>query len=204
MKTECIKCNFNKMVRRNEHIVLLRIKPDLIRNEELSLRRVMSLWNEELYLLEELSLRDEELCPLGRNISFEFNSCFNFQESFRSLYKELFGENVYKEVEEELSENCIFYQRLYKNLSFLFHLLLKFIFVMKYILMIKKCLRVLIFAVCDQSFIKMIEFEKDVIRRITLKWLKWRSASVVLYDPRKPMKLKDKILWNGYKIFYAL
>jgi len=34
-----------------------------------------------------------------------------FQESFRSLYKKLFGENV---GEEELSENCIFHKRLNK------------------------------------------------------------------------------------------
>ena len=37
-----------------------------------------------------------------------------FQESFRSLYKELFGENVYKKVKEELNENCILHKRLYK------------------------------------------------------------------------------------------
>jgi len=35
-------------------------------------------------------------------------------ESFKSLYKELFGENVCKEVEKELSENCISHKRLNK------------------------------------------------------------------------------------------
>ena len=53
-----------------------------------------------------------------------------FQGSFRSLYKESLGENACMEVEEELSENYIFYQRLYKNLSLLFHLPLPSIFLL--------------------------------------------------------------------------
>ena len=56
------------------------------------------------------------------------NSKVLFQESFRSLYKELFGENVCKKV-EELSENCIFHKKLNK-ISLLFPLLLKFIFLL--------------------------------------------------------------------------
>ena len=53
-----------------------------------------------------------------------------FQESFRSLYTELLGENEYKEVEEELSENCIFHKRLNKFIIVVFSISpLKFIFV---------------------------------------------------------------------------
>jgi len=48
--------------------------------------------------------------------------CFKSHLDF--YIRELFGENVCKEVEEELNENCIFYHTLYKNLSLLFHLLL--------------------------------------------------------------------------------
>ena len=50
------------------------------------------------------------------------------QESFRSLYKGLFGENICKEVEEKLSENCKFHKRLNKFIIVSIAPSLKFIF----------------------------------------------------------------------------
>jgi hypothetical protein len=34
--------------------------------------------------------------------------------------------------------------------------------------------------------------DKDVSHKIKVSWLKWRQASVILYDPRVPLKLKYK------------
>ena len=68
-------------------------------------------------------IRNKELCIFKESCLFEMKGFISykemcllsskvmFQESFRSLYKELFGEMYCKEVEEELSENCIFHKR---------------------------------------------------------------------------------------------
>jgi hypothetical protein len=34
--------------------------------------------------------------------------------------------------------------------------------------------------------------DEDLSHRIKAGWLKWRQASGVLYDPKVPLKLKDK------------
>jgi hypothetical protein len=36
------------------------------------------------------------------------------------------------------------------------------------------------------------DIDEDVSHRIKVDWLKWRQASVVLCDPRVPLKLKGK------------
>jgi hypothetical protein len=36
------------------------------------------------------------------------------------------------------------------------------------------------------------DIDKDLSHKIKVSWLKWRQASVILYDPRVPLKLKYK------------
>jgi hypothetical protein len=36
------------------------------------------------------------------------------------------------------------------------------------------------------------DIDEDLSHRIKVDWLKWRQASGALYDPRVPLKLKDK------------
>jgi hypothetical protein len=36
------------------------------------------------------------------------------------------------------------------------------------------------------------DIDEDVSHKIKVGWLKWRQASVILYDPRVPLKLKYK------------
>jgi hypothetical protein len=37
------------------------------------------------------------------------------------------------------------------------------------------------------------DIDEDVSHRIKASWLKWRQASVILCDPRVPLKLKGKL-----------